>query len=414
MRIVYTKAQEEVFFNPSPAKFIVVAKGRRVGFTRGAAQAFVEIALKGKNRLLWGETIYGNVQRYFDLYFRPLLDQLPEGMWAWHSKLSQLRLDGSMIDFRSADTPENWEGFGYNLIYLNEAGIILKNPELLKQTVLPMLMDYPNSRLIAAGVPKGKKLKNGEVHPFYKLWEDNPGSRYRFSSYSNPFINHADIDDMAKLLDDKTRKQEIYGEFVDTTDSPFLYAFDQLKHTLSAYTPDPAKPLWLSFDFNVEPNSCIIGQQHSHKGGVVFDEVSVKGSTADVCDMVVAKYNEWVRRGLVYVTGDATGRNRNAMSGELTNYLIIKRKLGLRDYNFKVRSANLEHKASRVLCNSVLHAQPVQILTSCQLTISDCEMASVDASGDLMKDTGMHKLDCFRYMIEAWFPDYMKSPHKYL
>jgi hypothetical protein len=43
----------------------------------------------------------------------------------------------------------------------------------------------------------------------------------------------------------------------------------------------------------------------------------------------------------------------------------------------------------------------------------DCQIANVDGSGDLVKDTGLHKLDCVRYMIEAWFPDYLDKPHKY-
>ena len=54
-------------------------------------------------------------------------------------------------------------------IFLNEAGIILKNNYLYTNTILPMLMDYPDSQLIAAGVPKGKIKKDGTEHIFYTL-----------------------------------------------------------------------------------------------------------------------------------------------------------------------------------------------------------------------------------------------------
>jgi hypothetical protein len=34
--------------------------------------------------------------------------------------------NGSVIDFGSAERPENLEGFSYDFVVLNEAGIILK------------------------------------------------------------------------------------------------------------------------------------------------------------------------------------------------------------------------------------------------------------------------------------------------
>ena len=53
-----------------------------------------------------------------------------------------LKIGNSSLDFRSADKPENIEGFGYALIILNEAGIILKNRRLWEETIRPMAMDY--------------------------------------------------------------------------------------------------------------------------------------------------------------------------------------------------------------------------------------------------------------------------------
>jgi hypothetical protein len=415
----YTQAQEEVFFQKFPKRFTIVSKGRRVGLTRGAAQAFVEYALQSKVRMLWGETIFSNVQRYFELYFLPLLEQLPVGSWEWRTKMMQLRIFESIIDFRSADNPEMWEGFGYEIIFINEAGIILRDPNLYKKTILPMLMDYPNSRLIAAGVPKGKKIKGGHTHPFFELWEKGSHDKknyrlFKFSSYSNPYLSRQNIKEIEEALDEKVRLQEIYGEFIDLTDNPFLYAFDAGTHTIPMYDPDPKIPIWLSFDFNIEPNSCIVGQLLNNKEGRIFDEVSVSGSTEEVCNKVLVQYQHWVDRGMVFVTGDATGRNRNAMSGETTNYLIIKKLLRLNDYNLKVKLSNMLVKASRILVNSVLSRGNVRITTDCIRTISDCQLANVDASGELIKDTGMHKLDCFRYMIEAWYPEFLTREYKYI
>jgi hypothetical protein len=282
-----------------------------------------------------------------------------------------------------------------------------------------MLMDYENSRLIAAGVPKGKKIKDGKPHPFYELFEkagkgDPNYVRYTFPTRSNPFLREEDIKEIEAALDSKMKLQEIDGQFIDNTDNPYLYAFEVGTHVVKSYQPDVNRPIWLSFDFNVEPNSCIVGQQTTHRDGVVFDEVSVVGKTEEVCNVILAKYGHWVNRGMLFVTGDATGNNRNAMSGALTNYLIIKKALALKDFNLKVRTVNEDLKASRVFCNAVLSKLPVTVTANCSQVVSDCQLAHVDAGGDLVKSSGLHKFDCFRYIITAWFPDYLQKPEKYL
>jgi hypothetical protein len=282
-----------------------------------------------------------------------------------------------------------------------------------------MLIDYEGSVLIAAGVPKGKKLKDGTPHPFFALYEkaEQGLSNYRthkFSSYTNPFLRKADIDEIADALDDKMQQQEIFGEFIDTTDSPYLYAFENSKHIGKPFDPDPRLHLWFSFDFNIEPNSCIVGQKPNDRSGIIFDEISVKGGTEEVCAVLIAKYSHWINKGLIFVTGDATGKSRNAMSGELTNYIVIKKALKLKDYNMKQRGVNMLLKSSRVLCNSVLSKGDIKITPNCKQTISDCQVANVDGGGELIKETGMHKLDCFRYLVDSWFPDFLDKPHKYI
>lgn len=218
--VSYTLPQIRIFFQTS-SKFLVVTKGRRFGATHGAAHAFIEFCLEGK-KLLWGDTINSNIDRYVQRYFEPVLksSSIP---YNWSSQKKELRILNGHIDFRSADRPENWEGFGYDLIFLNEAGIILRDPYLYTNAVLPMLMDYPDSRLIAAGVPKGKTGKNGKQHVFYKmkLSADMGVEGYEhlaFSSYDNPKLNSNDVkilEDEIKRMNPKMVDQEIYGLFVD-------------------------------------------------------------------------------------------------------------------------------------------------------------------------------------------------------
>ncbi len=222
IELTYTSQQNKIFFNyPSDTRFQIVTKGRRFGATMGAAHAFIEWACEGQH-LLWGDTINSNIDRYIERYFIPVL-QKTNIPYQYRKQQKQLNVESGYIDFRSADRPENWEGFGYDKIFLNEAGIILKNKYLYTNAVLPMLMDSPNSLLIAAGVPKGHWTKDGEEHPFFTLYKNgkNGVKGYNveeFTSYDNPFLTKEDIEvlrDEIGRMSQPMMDQEIYGKFVE-------------------------------------------------------------------------------------------------------------------------------------------------------------------------------------------------------
>jgi predicted phage terminase large subunit-like protein len=232
LEIEYHKKQDEIFFG-SDVRFKVIAKGRRFGLTKGMINYVVERALNGKGeKILWVDTTYPNIQRYIERYAMPLLKHLPKGTMDWNKSRNEIKLiteKESIIDFRSADRPENIEGFGYNLIIINEAGIILKNENLWLESIRPMMLDYKADAIIG-GTPKGKKYK-GKEHLFYKLFkkmDDSPTEffptiennnknwkSYNYSSYDNPMLDKAEIDELASEISPALRDQEIYGLFVD-------------------------------------------------------------------------------------------------------------------------------------------------------------------------------------------------------
>ena len=161
VKVTYHPAQDRIFFR-SATRNKVIVKGRRFGLTRGFAQYAIESMLDGVSPILWVDTVNTNIARYVDRYFVPVLRQIPANVWDWRSSKKELRIGESVCDLRSADIPENIEGFGYKLIILNEAGIILKDEYLWHNTLRPMMIDF-NSPILAGGTPKGKNL-------FYRLY----------------------------------------------------------------------------------------------------------------------------------------------------------------------------------------------------------------------------------------------------
>ena len=75
-----------------------------------------------------------------------------------------------------------------------------------------MLMDYSDSQLFAIGVPKGKRLKDGTEHPFYKLYErakdgDENSRLLTYTSYDNPLLKPEDIIELENEISAMNKEQ---------------------------------------------------------------------------------------------------------------------------------------------------------------------------------------------------------------
>jgi len=217
LELKFLPKQTELF--DDPARFKVVGKGRRFGLTRGMALHVIENCIDGVTPILWVDTVNSNIERYFDRYFMPVLKSLPKTAWKYNRTKGELKIYNSIVDFRSAESPENIEGFGYRLIIINEAGIILKNRRLWEESIRPMVMDF-GAKVIIGGTPKGRKYK-GEKHLFYELYQRGlvDGIRWKsfnYSTYDNPLLSKVDIDEAVSDISPALRDQEIYGKFIDT------------------------------------------------------------------------------------------------------------------------------------------------------------------------------------------------------
>ena len=229
--------QEEHFLN-STSKFNVLPAGRRTGKTNGAAIcASIKTAMGEPT--LWVDTIYSNIDRYYERYFLSFL-KTTNWDYEWNVQKKILKIENSYIDFRSADKPESIEGFGYRNIFLNEAGIILKKEYLYTNAILPMLIDYEDSQLFAFGTPKGVISKSGGKHRFYKMWQNvidkkENYSGVKLSSYDNPLNSKESIDELIEEIGKggENVRQEIFADFVeDSEDVVFksLNTYDTIRY----------------------------------------------------------------------------------------------------------------------------------------------------------------------------------------
>lgn len=237
LNLVYTPAQGELFFElPKIGNRVVIPKGRRFGATYGACQFCVESMMKDNKTILWVDTIQSNLDAYYNRYFLPILQQIDKSAYSYNISKHELTLVSSdnktkKCYFRSAERPENLEGFAYDIMILNEAGIILSGQHgrnLWYNSLLPMTLDY-NPVVFFLGTPKGKMAKKHEHSEtgkslYYELackggLDNNPITpgwvTKTYSSYDNPHLNQELIAEIETDVPYAIRQQEIHGKFLD-------------------------------------------------------------------------------------------------------------------------------------------------------------------------------------------------------
>jgi phage terminase large subunit len=226
------------------------------------------------------------------------------------------------------------------------------------------------------------------------------------------------IDGLLESYDDITARREIYGELINANARPFAYAYSPVLHDYDDLPVYPDQTLWISFDFNVEPMTCVIGQKGFGWANIV-DEIDIVGSPEDVCEEILYRYP-----GFTYaITGGHDGHHRLKVRGAPSPFRLICQTLGL-DYNQDVyaRRSGMElkgSKGSRALMNSVFQNFPkLRIDRKCEGFRADLRKARVDHTGELdksrsKKEKYLDKLDCGRYLLETWFPKWFNNPRQY-
>lgn len=398
-------AQESILADAK--RFNHLRCGRRFGKTT-LIEELSSVSLDGWPVGIWFPTYKDLSEVWKDIKktYKPIISKKDE-------QLHQIELlTKGIIDFWSMEDPDSGQGRKYKRAIVDEAAKAPKLYQAWENTIRPTLTDYKGDAFILSR-PKGKN--NG----FFLLEEkhrqfDNWGF-FHYTTYDNPHIDPAEIEEAKQQLDDINFRQEYMAEYVDANDRPFFYTYDPKVHLIDSYTPNPHLPITISADFNKDPMTALIGQKVDLWTAYAFHEINIpNGSTPEVCDYILSEFIGWMFN--MQVTGDATGQNRSALiRGNLNHYRIFKEMLNLKDNDILVPRVNMALSDSRVLCNSVMKNAKLYITRNCKRTIKDVEMAFVDAEGELVKNQANpnHHFDTLRYLIHTFFPDFIKNPKKY-
>lgn len=339
--------------------------------------------------------------------------------------------NGNALIPKGMDDPEKTKGLdGISAIWWDEINKGLeKDYQALNELLRSPQAEYLQFALSFNPVSENHWLRHHFFDPNnrHKLHDRYKGKALlHHSTYKdNEFIDRESY--LQTLLDGAAGDEQkiqvnVHGDWGNEENkSPWLFNFDRKKHVKDTITFLPSFPVYLSFDFNREPFTCVASQMSVNKG---FNGSFIHHIKEFIGDMQIDEMCEQIKATFphsdLFVTGDCSGNKKDLTytSRNTTAYSLIQQHLKLGDRQMMLNTRNLEHSDSRRLMNQMLYHYPNIYFSKdgCPNLINDCEIAEVDEKsnkpGHLKKDRDKFKMDLFdglRYFYQTHFNDFFKN-----
>ena len=198
--------QQEVWNDP--ARFKVVAAGRRTGKSRLAAYLLIVNALQtDRGHVFYVAPTQGQAR---DIMWQTLLEVGHPVIEGSHINNLQIKLiNGATISLKGADRPETMRGVSLKYLVMDEYADM--KPEVWEQILRPALADQKGQALFI-GTPMGR-------NHFYELYlygqkgDDESFASFHFTSFDNPILDPAEIEAAKKSMSSFAFRQEFMASF---------------------------------------------------------------------------------------------------------------------------------------------------------------------------------------------------------
>jgi len=205
--------QQGILNNSS--RFRVVLCGRRFGKSELSQIELIKRALTGE-QVAYITPTYNLAKTFFDRLAKAV--PFP----ANRSELNMSFPNNGSVQFFTGERLDNLRGRKFNFVIVDEASFIpdLENGWL--NSIRPTLTDYKGHALFLS-TPKGKNY-------FYSLYMkgisgEPDWASFKFSTYDNPYIDKAEIEDARRQLPEVVFEQEYMANPSENAANPFGYAY---------------------------------------------------------------------------------------------------------------------------------------------------------------------------------------------
>lgn len=317
------------------------------------------------------------------------------------SKLRITFINGAVMEFKTGENPDNLFGEDVYAVVMDEYTRMRQEAWYAIRSTLTATGGrckfIGNVKGVGWGYQMARKAEEGaDGWAYYKVTADD--------AVRAGILPQEEIDDARNSYPEAVFLELYYGIPNVQSSDRFAYSFKEEEHVGST-TLNPNYPVYLSFDFNYNPISCLVAQRYN---GCIFYLESIKLPNSNIynlCDVILSRY----AGSMFIVTGDATGKANSALTKDNLNYyIIIKQKLKISSGRLKVPSVNPSLAENQVLVNACLEHIPMIIdADKCQPLIFDLKFVRVDNEGKIVKEDRKDPtqqadaLDCMRYDLNT-------------
>ncbi|WP_339118965.1 terminase family protein [Halomonas sp. BMC6] len=391
--------QMEVY--ASRHRFKVVVAGRRWGKT-ALSKAMIMRAAKYPKARIW--YIAPTFRMAKQIMWDEMLEMVPK-RWIKkinHSSLTITLRNKTEIALKGADRPDTLRGVALNFVVLDEFQDM--KADVWVKVIRPTLSSTGGGAMII-GTPKS-------FNYLYELWKigqrpemqlQGQWKSWQYETATSPFIPTEEIEAARADMDPKSFEQEYLASF-STMSGRVYYPFDRNLH-VGRYPFNPALPIWVGQDFNIDPMSSVVMQPQLNGDVWIVDEIILPSSnTSEVCDAIERKFWRWQEKVTVYP--DPAGGQRQHARGETD--IDIFRDRGFKRIKFKRKHPPISDRVNAV--NSMLMSASGQIRLyvneTCRETIAAFEQTLYKPGGrDIDKAAGVeHPADALGYCLEIERP----------
>lgn len=270
------------------------------------------------------------------------------------------------------------------------------------------------------------RVKEFELHTITGTINVSLSIRATHTTYlDNPYVTHQQ---MAILQDYQVTNPYYYLVYAKgkwgqrEAKRPFITALRKDTQVTKVPVFDPAKPVYVAMDFNIDPFAFIFAHHWQDKAGEhlhIFDEATIfNGSIHAAVEYLNKNYANSVHK--MIFTGDPGGNRREfSQRDNASLYTTLQRGLKLRPNQLIVPAAPT-HKNSREEVNYWLHHYPdFQVHAErCKNLVFDMQFVEVDEHSSIVKsnrsktEQRADHFDAFRYLVNTFFRKWIYTHQK--
>ncbi len=314
------------------ARFRTAPCGRRFGKTflgveevRRAAREAVRHRVHPDNEIWYGAPTFKQGKRVF---WRRLKRAIP-ARWVLgkpnETDCSITLLSGHVIRIVGLDNYDNLRGSGL-WFFLGDEWADAK-PEAWTETIRPMLSTAVGHALFI-GTPKGfndfyRKFMLGQPGAIYE--DGRPVSGWRSWTFTTRQGGNVPADEIAEAMRSmgpREFRQEYEAGFEDHA-GRVLYAFNRAEN-VRACPYDPQGAVHVGMDFNLNPMTATIWQQHGGADHQVGEIILPGSNTDEMCDELQRRYGRGGGVAHIAVYPDPAGAQRRTSAMGRTDIGIIR------------------------------------------------------------------------------------------